>query len=112
MTTLSKPVRRVTSTRAEKYGPDHKRRLVVTIHPGNGHDVPDRIELRPERRRQGESANVDDIYRWLIKCRVNRTLLEKARQKKQKLADRRLKARIARADRKFSTYDLTPRDPA
>lgn len=53
MTKLSKSVRRLTNTAlSSAFGPDRAKRIVITIIPGNGRDVEDRLELRPERTRR------------------------------------------------------------
>lgn len=83
MTALNKPIRRVTKTALDKtYGCDSDRRVVVTLIPGNGNDVPDLIELRPERTRRSEAIALMDVYRYAMRCRINKQLLEKARAKK------------------------------
>lgn len=40
------------------------------------------LELRPEGTRRRETIALCDIYRYAIRCRVNRELLEKARNAK------------------------------
>ena len=99
MTTLKKPVRRVTNTALDgSYGRDRNKRIVVTLTPGDGKKIPDVLELRPERTRRAERIAVMDVYRFAIRARANLELLEKARARKGKLAARRESARIARAD--------------
>lgn len=100
MTALTKPVRRVTGTKlGPGHGSDRGRRIVVTIRPGNGDDVPDLLELRPERTRRVETVAIDDVYGWLIRCRVNAQHMERLRAIKAKKADaaqRRRSQRIIR----------------
>jgi hypothetical protein len=47
-----------------------------------------------------------DAYRWALRCRVNRTVLEKAREKKSRKAARLASLRMARAEKKlfFQTH--------
>lgn len=100
MTALTKPVRRVTGTRlGSGHGADRGRRIVVTILPGNGDDVPDLLELRPERTRRGETIALEDVYTYILKCRVNAKRMERLRAIKAKKADtaqRRRSQRIIR----------------
>lgn len=100
MTALTKPVRRVTATRlGSGHGCDRGRRIVATIRPGNGDDIPDLIELRPERTRRGESIALEDVYTYILKCRVNARRMERLRQikaKKAEAAQRRKSRRIIR----------------
>lgn len=89
MTTLKKPVRRVTQTALDgSYGCDRNRRIVITLIPGTG-IIPDLMELRPEKTRRSEQIAVMDVYRYAMTCRVNRTRLEKARERKKKIAAQR-----------------------
>lgn len=102
MTTLTKPVRRIAATPlGNGFGSDSTRRITITLIPGNGDDVPDSIELRPLRTKRGERGNVDDLYRYLVRCRVNRELLEKARERKAKKAVRLAGERQARAEKRL-----------
>ena len=103
MTILKKPVRRVTTSALDgTFGPDRRKRIVITLIPGNGADVPDTLELRPERTKRPERIAVLDVYRFAMRCRVNCQLLTKARERKAKKEAARERARIARADRKLS----------
>lgn len=102
MTVLKKPVRRVTNTALDwSFGADRNRRIVVTLHPGNGKDVADILELRPERTRRSEKIVVSDIFRIAMRCRINNEQLTKAREKKQKLATRRESKRLDAAERRI-----------
>mgnify|MGYP003349341810 CR=1 FL=1 len=66
MTTLAKPVRRVTrDTLDGSHGPDRGKRIVVTLLPG------DVIELRPERTRRGETISLADVYAYALRSRVH-----------------------------------------
>lgn len=92
MTTLKKPVTRVSNTPlGGGFGCDKKRRIVITIIPGNGGDVRDTFALKPERCRSGrtEYVAVEEVYRFAIQCRVNKAQLVRAREIKAKKADKR-----------------------
>lgn len=102
MTLLTKRIHRVTNTPLDgSFGADRDRPLVVTFVPGNGNGTPDCIEIRPHGTRRPERIAVMDAYRIAIKARVNRQLLEKARDRKLVRAEQRARARIARADVKL-----------
>lgn len=102
MTVLKRSVRRLTNTAlGSSFGRDRAKRIVITIIPGNGRDVEDRLELRPERTRRPESVNVADVYRWALRCRVNSGVLAKARERKAKKAIRVAFQRQARAERRL-----------
>lgn len=100
-TPLKKPVtRRTIDSLDGSYGSDRGRRLVVTLCPG-GKSREDYIELRPEGCQRTEVINIADIYRHALKCRVNRELLEKAREKKAKKAAQREQRSLDRAAKKL-----------
>lgn len=84
MTKLTKPVRRVANDElGGAYGSDKRRRLVVTIIPGNGGTVQDIIQLKPEGRREtaAKSALLVDIWSYLLRCEANKSKMEKLRAK-------------------------------
>lgn len=89
MTHLKKPVRRVSADKAADHGPDRDKRIVITLLPGNGGDVPDLLELRPERTQRAERAPVRAVYEWLLKCRVNAARMEGLRLRKARKAAQR-----------------------
>jgi hypothetical protein len=60
------------------------------------------LELRPQRTSRAEYVALVDVYRWAIRCRVSRELLEKAREKKARKAVQAERRAIARADRRIS----------
>lgn len=92
MTKLKKPVSRLTATHLDgSFGPDRNKRIVVSIIPGDGKSIPDLLELRPERTRRAERITVADVYRYAMRCRVNLTVLEKARARKIKRQEQRVK---------------------
>jgi hypothetical protein len=95
VTSLNKVLHRVTrSTLDGSFGPDRNRRIVVTLTPGD----PDLIELRPLGTRRSEKGAVLDVYRYLLRCRVNAGVLEKARARKAAKAVRLAAARQSRAE--------------
>lgn len=99
---LPKPVRRkgvrmfkTTGTLDGSFGPERGRKLIVTI------DHNDVITLRPERTRHKEAVHLVDVYRFAIRARVNRTVLEKARLKKEKKKEQRESRRVQYFDQKL-----------
>lgn len=98
---VSSPVKRVTVEPLDgQFGPDRGRRVVVAFIPGKD-GVPDMLELRPLGTRRAESLAVMDVYRYALRCRVNRDLLERARQRKARKALRLAQARQARAEKRL-----------
>lgn len=84
MTPLEKPIHRVTRGALDRtHGPDSGRKLVITLEIG------DLIVLRPYGTRRPEKLDAFDAYQYALKRRVNCERLEKAREKKAKLASRR-----------------------
>lgn len=101
---ISSRVKRVTAGSLDgSFGPDAGRRVIVGFIPGDGKPggIPDVLELRPLRTRRAERLAVIDIYRYALRCRVNRELLEKARDKKSRKAERLARARQERAERRL-----------
>lgn len=84
-----------TATLDGTFGPDRNRKLIVTLHRDG------RMEIKPERRRQSESVHFVDVYRFAMRCRVGRTQLEKARERKAKKAERLARQRQERAERRL-----------
>ena len=98
---VSSPVKRVTrEPLGGDFGPDRGKPVVVSFVPG-GDGVPDTLVLRPKGSRRGEIIAVVDCYRYALRCRVGRSLLEKARDRKAKKATRLAQARQARAERRL-----------
>ena len=96
MTPLTKPVRRKTnSVLGYDFGPDRGHAIILTVHPDG------RLELRPERTRRAETIHLLDVYRFAIRCRVNRGQLEKARLAKEKRAIRLAAQRQERAEKRL-----------
>lgn len=97
MTSLKKPVRRVSNSRLDCFfGADRNKRIVVTLIPGNGTDVDDTIELRPERTQRPEYLKVSSAYRLAMMNRLNGTRLEQARAKKARQAAAKVEAKRKR----------------
>lgn len=97
MTHLHKKLTRVANAPLGfSFGSDRGKRIVVSLLPGNGSDVDDMIELRPERTQRAETLRVSDIYRFAIQCRTNRAQLEKAREKKAKKDEARKHVKMLR----------------
>jgi len=101
MTSLDKPERGVTRVTLEGldgcHGCDRGRRLVVSLQYG------DLITIRPHGTRRSKTVRIADVYFYAIRCEVNKTKMEKLRERKAKLeaarAERRRKAEIRRANR-------------
>jgi hypothetical protein len=103
MTPLKKTLHRATQAElTPAFGPDSGRRLVVTLHPGKGNDVKDLLELRPLGTRRSETVALIDVYAWALRCRVNREVLEHARERKEAKKAQREREKISRMDRKLS----------
>lgn len=103
MTELTKPLKRVTRSKLDgSYGLDRNRRIVVSLIPGDGDQIHDLIELRPERTRRSERIAVVDVYRYAIRCRANLAFLEKARRAKERKAQRLADLREKRALKKMT----------
>ena len=83
------------------FASDRGRRVIVAFVPGDGAGIPDTLTLRPHGTRRAETIAVVDVYRYALRCRVNRTVLEKAREKKSRKAARLASLRVARAERKL-----------
>lgn len=108
MTPLKKPVsRRINGALDGSFGPDSDKRIVVTLLPGDGAKIHDLLELRPERTRRAERIAVIDVYRYAIRCRVNRELLERARNRKAKHAAELAARRLASAEKRL-TREVQP----
>lgn len=102
MTSLNKPVVRKTATVLDGcFGPDRGKAIVVRLIPGDGKEIPDLLELRPERTRRAEAITVADVYRFAMRCRINRELLERARAKKESKARQRESRRLDAAARRL-----------
>jgi hypothetical protein len=87
-------VRRVTR---DEYGHNSRytRKLVVVLHPR------DLITIYPKGTRQKYSANIWDIYQWMVRGSVLKKQLEKARDRKLKKAALRERRRLDAAERRL-----------
>lgn len=103
MTRLNKPLSRVTvHTLDGSFGPDSDKPLVVTLMPAQGDRTHEMIAVKPLRSRgRTEYVTVMDLYRFALRCRVNRELLEKARARKEQKAIRLAAQRQARAEKRL-----------
>lgn len=104
MTRLTKPVRRVAAeTLGAQFGPDRNRRLIITLHPGDGAKVPDMLLLKPlgTGTKRTERIAVIDCYRLAMRARVNLAVLEKARKRKKSLALKREARSIKATERRL-----------
>jgi hypothetical protein len=98
---VSSPVKRVSVEPLDgSFGADRGRRIVVAFVPGR-EGIPDRLELRPLGTRRAESLAVVDVYRYALRCRVGRDLLERARARKAAKAVRLAAQRQQRAERRL-----------
>ena len=95
-TLVPSPVRAVTVGELDgSFGPDRGRRLVCSFESG------DVVVIRPQGTQRPLSMRAVDLYRYFIRNEANKVVLEKARIRKQRLAEQRINARIARADAKL-----------
>jgi len=86
MTRLTKTVSRVTrGTLNFRYGPDRDKHLVISLRDG------DLITLKPLRTSRP----------YLLRCRANREVLERAREKKARKAERLAAMRQKRAEKRL-----------
>ena len=92
MTTLNKPVRRVTR---DTYGyGGNARKLVVILQKG------DLITIRERGRHTAHTARLYDVLWWMLRCEADKVRMEKLRERKARkaarLADRRQRAAESR----------------
>lgn len=96
-----RPARRVTEGGLTgNFGADRGRQLIVSLEAG------DVIVLKPKGTRRPETIHAFDVYRMAVRARVNRDLLEKARESKERKKARRAARRIEYVDRKLSREKL------
>jgi hypothetical protein len=83
MIKLHTAISRVT-TRAlpPSFGKDKGRWLTVTLVPGNGDEVEDLITIRPHGTRRPETISLEAVYLFALRSRVNKEMLERARERK------------------------------
>jgi hypothetical protein len=85
MTTLDRPVRRVTQ---DPYGYGRNaRKLVIILHKS------DLITIREQGRRTAHTARLYDVLWWMLRCEADKARMEKLRElkvrKAVRLAERR-----------------------
>lgn len=78
------------------FGPDRARKLVISYAPEK-----DLLVLRPAGTTRAEVIALADVYRYAVRCRVGRALLEKARERKAKRAERLARQRQERAEKRL-----------
>lgn len=88
-------VRRTKDVLDGSFGRDKRRALKVELVNG------DLIRLTPVGTRQSHEASLFDVYRWMIRTKALNKSLEKARKSKEKIAAKRLSAKIKAADAKI-----------
>src|SRR5271154_5031660 len=94
MTPLTKTVRRVTQ---ETYGYGHNaRKLVVALERG------DLITIREQGRRTKHTARLIDVRWWILRCEVEKALMEKLRKRKVSKVPRPAPRRQRAAERRLS----------
>lgn len=94
--TVSADVWRETrETLGGNYGKDKRRKLVV------GLVGIDQLVLYPKGTRQEYRVNIKDIFAWAVRSRALRAQLERARERKDKLAQRRATKRLDSAERRL-----------
>lgn len=102
MTPLSRPITRKTATALDGcFGPDRGKVIVVRMIPGDGKGIPDLLELWPLKTRRVERIAVMDAYRYAMRCRINREVLEKARSRKESKIRQRESKRLDAAERRL-----------
>lgn len=77
------------------YGRDKHRKLVV------GLVAVDQLVLYPKGTRQDVRVNLKEVYAWALRSRALTAQLERARERKAKLKDARIRRSIAAADRRL-----------
>lgn len=94
--TVASEVWRVTrNTLGHGFGPDSRRKLVVGLVNG------DVLVLKPLKTRQVVQVELKAVYSWLLRNKAVRLQLEKARNRKEKLATARAARRRAAQERRF-----------
>jgi hypothetical protein len=74
---------------------DRGKVLIVTLHPDG------LLELRAKHTRRTETIHLHDVLRYAIRCRVTAGLLERARERKARKAERLARERQARAEKRL-----------
>ena len=93
MTTLERPVRRVTR---DTYGYGRNaRKLVVILQKG------DLITIREQGRRTSHTARLYDVLWWMLRCEADEVRIEKLRERKARKAARLAERRQRSAERRL-----------
>lgn len=86
MTHLDKPSRSVTRLTVGgldgSHGKDRGRKLCIGLVYG------DLITVRPHGTRRTETIRIEDLYSYVLRCKVNRSHMERLREAKEKKAQR------------------------
>lgn len=94
MTPLDKPSRSVTRLTIEPLdgtnGKDRGRKIVATLAYG------DLLQLRPHGTRRVETLRLQDLWSYALRCKANKTHMEKLRERKAKIAERKAAAKSKR----------------
>lgn len=77
------------------FGPDSKRKLVVSLEAG------DLVVVRPLRTARTYRIEARDLFRYLLQLEANRLNLERARDIKARKAERLAAQRQARAEKRL-----------
>lgn len=94
--TVASEVWRVTrNTLGHGFGPDSRRKLVVGLVNG------DVLVLKPLKTRQVVQVELKAVYGWLLRNKALRLSLEKARNRKAKLAEVRERRSREAKERRF-----------
>lgn len=81
------------------FGPDSKRKLIVSLEAG------DLIVVRPHRTARPYRMEARDLFRYLLQLEANRLNLERARDRKARKAARLAAQRQARAEKRLLRKD-------
>jgi hypothetical protein len=93
MTTLDRPVRRVTR---DTYGYGRNaRKLVVAFEQG------DLITIREQGRRTTHTARLYDVLWWMLRCEADKARMEKLRELKSRKAARLAERHQRSAERRL-----------
>lgn len=91
------PVFRLTEAKlGHAFGSDHKHRLVVGLLPG------DMLSFKPHKTRRAVNAMAVDLYAYLLRCEANKRVLERARERKARKAERLASERLKRAEKRLA----------
>lgn len=83
------------------FGPDSKRKLVVSLEAG------DLVVVRPLRTARVYRIEARDLFHVLLRAEANRLNLERARDRKARKAERLARARQERAEKRL--FNTSPK---